>query len=395
MSEDKIISSLSRALHHAPVDLLEQLKLAQVVKQESHDAITEQMAVPPQKIEPFRLFNSRPLLSYLSVAAVFILVFSGMFYQFQVSSLRTILYLDVNPSIAITLNSKEKVIGVDARNDDGEAILEDLSFRGKSLEFITLEIIYRLKSEQYLLGKDDVILVSVYAKNTQRSRAEIERVDLILKDALEKSNIDPVVIMQTMQPSGTLEQLAENHNITESRLHFIGLLMRFNPNLVLEDLVTMSLQDLLAIAEEQEFDLSPILTPEVIENIESSSPTTQTDTLTSASQDITQPPSAQTTSSVDNDLISRDSAMAIALKFIQGQVVKVEFDDDDDGDDYPEYKIDILVGNLVYEIEINARTGAIMDVDVDEVDDVDDSSDDDDNNTDDDGHDDDDDDDDD
>lgn len=384
MSEDKILTSLNRTLHCAPVDVLDQLRHAQVVKQTSHDNITMQKEVLPRESGPLRLIKSRPALSYLSVAAVFILVFSGMFYQFQARALRTVLYLDINPSIAITLNSKEKIIGVDARNDDGKAILEDLSFRGKSLEFITLEIIHRLKSEQYLLTHEDVLLVSVYSKNTQRANAEIERVDLILKDALKKSNIDPIVIMQTMQTSGTLEQLAKNYNITESRLHFIGLLMRFNPNLVLEDLVNMSLQDLLTIAEAQKFDLSKVLTPEVIENTTSTSPT-------NPAPSTTEPPtqlipaetteiitdavtSAQTTSGVDNGLITRNSAIAIALKYIQGQVLKVEFDDNDDDDDHYKYEVDILVGNLVYEIEINAQTGAIIDVDVDELGDIDDDS---------------------
>ncbi|HAS72960.1 MAG TPA: hypothetical protein DCS67_02315, partial [Clostridiales bacterium UBA8960] len=266
MNEQKIISSLNRTMLRAPIDILDQLKTTEVTRQLSHDAITAQID-KPRTSAGISLFRSRPALSYLSVAAVFILVISGLFYQFQARALRTILYLDVNPSIAISLNAKDKVIGLDARNDDGEIILKDLHFRGKSLEFLTLEILHRLRTEHYLENQQDVMLVSVYSANPEKANIQIERIDRLLKDALERINIEPVLIMQTMQPSGTIEQLAKNYNISESRLHFIGLLMRFNQNLVLDELVTMSLQELLAIAEDQKFDLSPILTPEVIENM--------------------------------------------------------------------------------------------------------------------------------
>lgn len=391
MSEQKIISSLNNTLLKAPIDILDQLKAAEVTRQPAHDAITAQFEQTVKSTSPISLLRSRPMLSYLSVAAVFIFIVSGLYYQFQVRALRTILYLDVNPSIAITLSAKEKVLALDARNDDGEVILEDLDFRGKSLEFLTLEIIYRLKSENYLQNNADVLLVSVYSKNTQRANEEIERVDLLLKDALEKSDVDPILIMQTMQPSGTIEQLAEDFGISESRLHFIGLLMRFNSNLVLEELVTMSLQELLAIAEEQKLDLSPILTPDVIENIQATSPVApsetgkgiteapSTTTTTTHTVSTTTATTEQATTQNSTELISEAAAVAIALNYVQGQILKVEFDDDfDDGDDRPAFEIDLLVGNRLYELEIDAQTGAIVDVDIDDYDedDNDDSDDD-------------------
>lgn len=377
MSEQKIISSLNSTLLKAPIDILDQLKAAEVTRQPAHDAITAQIDQPVKSTSPISLLRSRAILSYLSVAAVFIVIVSGLYYQFQVRALRTILYLDVNPSIAITLSAKEKVLALDARNDDGEAILEDLEFKGKSLEFLTLEIIHRLKSENYLQSSADVLLVSVYSKNTQRANEEIERFDVLLKDALKKTEVDPILIMQTMQPSGTLEQLAEDFDIPESRLHFIGLLMRFNSNLVLEELVTMSLQELLAIAEEQKLDLSPILTPEVIENIQATSPVVPYETT----KGITDAPSTTATTTIQKstELISEDAAVSIALNYVQGQILKVEFDDDfSDGDDRPEYEIDILASNLLYELEIDAQTGAIVDVDIDDYESDDDDDDDDD-----------------
>lgn len=71
-----------------------------------------------------------------------------------------------------------------------------------------------------------------------------------------------------------------------------------------------------------------------------------------------------------NTIISKAQAIAIAQTKASGTVVDVDYDDDDF-----EYDIEIKNGNTKYELEIDARTGAITKFEKD----VDDDSDDDDN----------------
>ena len=64
-------------------------------------------------------------------------------------------------------------------------------------------------------------------------------------------------------------------------------------------------------------------------------------------------------------MISKEEAQKIALERVNGQIIKVELDDlrDDDG---PEYEIKILSGEVKYELEIDAFTGEIREVEKDD-----------------------------
>lgn len=64
-----------------------------------------------------------------------------------------------------------------------------------------------------------------------------------------------------------------------------------------------------------------------------------------------------TTITTSNQLISRDKAIAIAKQRVSGTVTKVELDYDDG---IAIYEIEIRNGYMEYNIEINARTGAIL-----------------------------------
>lgn len=64
-------------------------------------------------------------------------------------------------------------------------------------------------------------------------------------------------------------------------------------------------------------------------------------------------------------MISKEEAQKIALERVNDQIIKVELDDlrDDDG---PEYEIKILSGEVKYELEIDAFTGEIREVEKDD-----------------------------
>lgn len=64
-----------------------------------------------------------------------------------------------------------------------------------------------------------------------------------------------------------------------------------------------------------------------------------------------------TTTTTSNQLISRDKAITIAKQRVSGTVTKVELDYDDG---IAIYEIEIRNGYIEYNIEINARTGAIL-----------------------------------
>lgn len=78
--------------------------------------------------------------------------------------------------------------------------------------------------------------------------------------------------------------------------------------------------------------------------------TTEQQSITAKTQTNTPPASEQA-----SGIITKAQAIAIAQQKANGTVTEVEYDSDDN-----EYEIEIKNGNIEYNFEINARTGAIL-----------------------------------
>jgi hypothetical protein len=111
MREEQILNSIKRSVDQAPIDILENIKEAPRVKMLRHDEITRQDT---------RKSSLSKMMSYASIAAVFILLLFGLQYQTRLPD--SYVYLDVNPSIEIVTNRMDKVIDLRADNLDGEGL---------------------------------------------------------------------------------------------------------------------------------------------------------------------------------------------------------------------------------------------------------------------------------
>ena len=114
MKDREILDHIKNSIDESPIDLLENIKSQQVVKMLKHDNITRQRKV-----------SFKPIMSFVSAAAVFMLVFFN-FQQFRLPDSQ--IYLDVNPGIQITTNNRDKVIKLEAINEDAKNIIENIDF---------------------------------------------------------------------------------------------------------------------------------------------------------------------------------------------------------------------------------------------------------------------------
>ena len=63
------------------------------------------------------------------------LVAGGVFYQNRNTAVSTV-SLDVNPSVSITLNREERVLAVEAKNEEGRRVIGDMDFKGSDLDVV-------------------------------------------------------------------------------------------------------------------------------------------------------------------------------------------------------------------------------------------------------------------
>ncbi len=161
--------------------------------------------------------------------------------------------LDINPSIEITLNRNDYVIGVTALNDDGiEVIDKNIKYRGLSIDEALEIIITKLNELGYVVDTSDennVVLVTVESNNEERKTKLVERFNTRIQNELDKYN-DSHWVFNSEDFNLTEEQIRQikNHDLMQKySLTKIALAYRINeldPELSLRELSRLPVRQL-------------------------------------------------------------------------------------------------------------------------------------------------------
>lgn len=134
--------------------------------------------------------------------------------------------LDVNPSITITLNSKERVLGVKANNQDAQLIINGLDFTGDDYKTVVNEIVEALVDAGYISEYANSVLVSV--KDGVKNRGE--KVEQALLTEIDKvftnHQFEGAVISQNLMGNYDLEKLAREYGITMGKANLIDKIIK-------------------------------------------------------------------------------------------------------------------------------------------------------------------------
>ena len=94
--------------------------------------------------------------------------------------------LDVNPSVMMEVNLFERVIGMEALNEDAKDLLKGLALKNKNIEDVISEIISRLEENGYFDEEGANILIASAAKSEEKA----ERLAGKLRGAVEDEIAD-------------------------------------------------------------------------------------------------------------------------------------------------------------------------------------------------------------
>lgn len=166
--------------------------------------------------------------------------------------------LDVNPSIEITVNQKERVLDVNALNEDGEKILADMDFEGSDIDVTVNAIIGSMVRNGYLNELSNSILVSVDSKDTEKSTALQNKLAKEVNALLQTDTFTGAVISQTVNRDNDLNALAEKYNISAGKAKLIQRIVAQNTRYAFEDLVTLSINELNLLTESGNLHLDAV-----------------------------------------------------------------------------------------------------------------------------------------
>lgn len=152
--------------------------------------------------------------------------------------------LDVNPSIQLQVNSKERVLSADALNDDAQVILEGMDLKGTQLNVAVNAIVGSLLQHGYLDKISSAILISVEDQDLQRaSQLESSLTDTV-NSALQNVSSGAAVLSQAIASDAELESLARSSNLSVGKAALIRDVQALNNSLSLDDLSALSVEEL-------------------------------------------------------------------------------------------------------------------------------------------------------
>ena len=330
----------------------------------------------------------------------------GVFYQ-QAHAVTSVVSLDVNPSIELKVNRSEKVLVCTPLNEDAKAILADMGggadLKGAKLDVAVNAIVGSLVRNGYLDSISSAIMISVEDKDAARAEKLQRELTSAVDGVLQTSEAKAAILTQTLTQDAGLEQQARENSISTGKAALVNRVLALNSALKFDALAKLSVEELKDLAEagapampigtdkamdiaaaafgkastakmaysavDPELDESPAhyeveITSQSGEEFEYKIDAYTGTILESKREaaDGAETSTEQPTKPVPSGDIGHAKAKSIALNHA-GVSENTAYDIDvelDDEDGMFVYEVEFKSGNMEYDYEINAATGAIL-----------------------------------
>ncbi len=328
-------SKIARAMDHISDDLIE-------------EAIDGNCAATPPNTGGIIMKNNHQWKKWTAIAAAVVLMLTGAVVLTGVirAVSSTVIALDVNPSLEIEVNGRDRVKEIRALNEEAVIVIGDMDFKDVDLDVAVNALIGSMLQKGYLSTDQNSILISVDAKNEKTAAALKESISADISALLQNSNIEASIITQTFDKSPAGETSADGISAARAAL--------------IDKIIASGLTDAEGAAYTYE-RLSGLKVHELKLILESKS------------QTVAGIEASGTAS--EGGLIGKDRALAIALEeagVTQADATRIEVEIDVSKKTQTIfYEVEFRVGTVKYEYELIATTGEIVEKEMEHDDDDD------------------------
>lgn len=162
-------------------------------------------------ILPRQYPRQKRVLPRLAAACLLLVLFGGSFFAYTWFSVKAILSIEVNPSVALSINRYERVIDARAMNSDGDDLLDELSLKGLKLETAMDALMGAMNRKGYLQNRDNIHLF-VDGKDEKFNQELYEEVDEMLAHLAPNMVTDNVT--EESAPESLPQQKPESNSST-------------------------------------------------------------------------------------------------------------------------------------------------------------------------------------
>ena len=141
-----------------------------------------------------------------------------------------IIDLDVNPSIEITINRRDRVLQVTGLNEEAVEILAGTDYRTWDVRDAVGDLILRLNDKQYISRNQRTVLLSVDSKNPEKAERIKQELSASIEAALAGTEIQPLVVRQSRPKDRDLQKRANEYHISSGKMRLVEEAARKAPD---------------------------------------------------------------------------------------------------------------------------------------------------------------------
>lgn len=287
---------LKSAVDTLTPDILERIDLS-VPQME----IAEQ---PWQDQAMFLRFQKRVRRFAAAAAACVCLMMIGggtFYYHMENRRIESVIGIDVNPSVELSINRKGRVLEVHALNADAAEIIDGMDLKGVDLNVAVNAVVGAMVTHGYLDDLDNAILVTVSNDSVRKARELRSSVVEDIEDALKENQVEAVVYDQQVIEDEEIEEIAQQYNISYGKAYFLKELIDQNDTLTMEDmeeLSSMTMEEVARRIMESSYALGELAdqakSPETEASKETATEPETSESSSSVEETVTEPESSET-----------------------------------------------------------------------------------------------------
>lgn len=225
-------SKIRTAFEAITPDLKERVLQGCLSTEQVYEAENAEVALPREPKGIFKYIDSftlRRAAGYAVFAMLAVCVFLvGLFLRDDgspVGSTESFIYVDVNPSVVIELDSENRVVDCKAINGDAETVLSGLELRGKNMNEAISQVIDGMREKGFITVEANSVLISVQAVENVDVDALITEITVQVNETLDGHGIKGDVSCQKLKVNDELKQAAEENGISVGKMNYINKLI--------------------------------------------------------------------------------------------------------------------------------------------------------------------------
>lgn len=256
IDNQEIEKRLASALDAAAPDILDDLMAELQLNEEPEPTMREMLADDDQAVYKKAAVRGRSFRALISIAAAFILMVGGTAVWKNINNtVLAVVDLDVNPSVELSINSKEKIIEAKPVNDEGVKILEDMDLKGADVKVACNAIVGSMMMKGYLNDRSNSILLSVSSDDSAKGHEIEEQLAGYINTHMGESSIAASVHGQYVDGDDELREFASRNGISIGKAWLIRRLLESGASKMTEEsLLSLTTQELIVLSQERNME---------------------------------------------------------------------------------------------------------------------------------------------